>query len=254
MLVQPPVRRVSVVKWCEHQPAKQSRGREMFNKLITKLAAEKFGVEETVEPEPILKTHEIVRGCLVKVEEPQHNQHITRLAKFSLIAEDEVKSIQHKQDEKKLVDRMRVAGFPYAVRGSIVQKFEVTAGVNYGFHNGYYGITYCGDIPEFALDRLEKFYASLVVKATFHAGEILPWGSPATKEMVIAHIPFVTIHSNDKDLPIKTFDMRKVDPVLIGWPKRTFMSIGDAQQAIWLDNKEIGFVIAVWDNDKELEL
>ena len=87
---------------------------------------------------------------------------------------------------------------------------------------------YCGDIPEFALDKLEIFL-----------------GGPL-------NIGVVSIHSM-QPLPVKLLrSLPVVDPVMIGWAESPRFSY---KQSGWVArNDPLGVVIAVWDGDKEIEV
>jgi hypothetical protein len=87
---------------------------------------------------------------------------------------------------------------------------------------------YVGDIPDFALDNMEK-----------------------AKKAGIKHF---TIHSN-LPLPVKRAEkMLKSDPIMIGWTENPTIKV-DATGSIKRMSRNIeGVVIAVWDGDKETAL
>ena len=70
----------------------------------------------------------------------------------------------------------------------------------------------------------------------------------------IKSLPLITIHSNEK-LPVKEFVLKKIDPVLIGW---VTLAVPPADiYTNWyptVGEGHIGVVLAVWNNDKELEI
>ena len=123
--------------------------------------------------------------------------------------------------------------------------------INYTVHdNEGYGLLYSGDIPDFSLNNIERF------------------------DSINPHAAIFTIHSNEP-LPItklkpKITSMREilfgVDPVVLGWlnhPSITFKgdrSILDSlKHSFRMYGKKYldfhnAFIVAIWDNDKELEI
>ena len=118
--------------------------------------------------------------------------------------------------ELKLID----SGFIWFLTLESILRFKFHATLR-----GDYGIfsqlkyQYIGDIPEFALDN--------AVKA------------------ISLGIEYITIHSNQN---LKVGERAKTDPLLVGWFSEPWFR-GD-----YSNLKQEGFVIAIWDNDKELEL
>uniref|UniRef100_A0A6M3JKI8 Uncharacterized protein n=1 Tax=viral metagenome TaxID=1070528 RepID=A0A6M3JKI8_9ZZZZ len=136
-------------------------------------------------------------------------------------------------------------GFAWVVGIDFIKKFKYHASVNeyFGVGSGHRCAVYSGgeynyrfyqgDIPDAALGRIGE-----AQKCDMH---------------------WFTIHSNE-ELPIKKMDMSKRDPVIIGWRFNPHLEVsgekvemGDGGEYLPSDwNK--GFVIAIWDNDKELEI
>lgn len=88
----------------------------------------------------------------------------------------------------------------------------------------YGHIQYIGDLPNFALDRIEVARQNGLV--------------------------FGTIHSNFP-LPTEFISAKKTDPVVIGWCE--FPDICINRDIVTSFREILGVVIAMWDMDKELE-
>lgn len=121
------------------------------------------------------------------------------------------------------------------MKQGFIWKISLKKIMQYKYHafvRGGWSPQYVGDIPEFALDN-------------------------ALKAIKIGLSP-ITVHSMN-ELPVERI---KTDPIMVGWHGLTPSAIQLLQGERFLvfpDIKEramtsIGFVIAVWDNDKELEI
>jgi len=87
------------------------------------------------------------------------------------------------------------------------------------------GIWYAGDIPDFALDNIEK-----------------------AKE---CRLQDITIHSN-MPLPVQ---IEEIEPVLVGWLQqpRIVCQRGRSPRC-WCESHELGVVLAFWDMDMEINI
>ena len=135
--------------------------------------------------------------------------------------------------------QMADAGFPLVVSlEQLVSQFKYTASVTgtYCLHRNSV-IRYAGDIPDFALDRLEQARAV---------------------DVAVSRGPS-TIHSN-MPLPVRAERLIQIDPVLVLWHWHA------GSNGNWLDvtkeavykkggwSNTLGVVVAMWDMDKELVL
>ena len=106
-------------------------------------------------------------------------------------------------------------------------------------------IMYSGDFPEFALEKIFAFKDIVNVSCNHISNWDGQWG--------------ITIHSNEP-LPVQMVSLRRrLDPVVVGWI--TCPGFCYYHKRLWgrpehwaARNNKIGRVIAIWDNDKELEL
>lgn len=134
---------------------------------------------------------------------------------------------------------MVAKGFHFTVsRTKLLAAFQYAAALSWGRQDPQqlvdYGagsdvaIVYRGDIPDFALDRIE--------------------------EAQQVGIEMFTMHSNEP-LPVITV-LAKVDPVVIGWTDCPFIHLDPKTNRVDDYDKieSTGFVIAMWDIDKELQL
>lgn len=105
-------------------------------------------------------------------------------------------------------------------------EYNITKQYRRGIYHGYQ--VYAGDIPDFALDKIK---------------------------VVGDKVDFITIHSMSP-LPIRmakeSISLERVDPILVGWKYNPNLH---CINGVW-DSKSnaLGVVLAIWDNDKELEL
>ena len=110
--------------------------------------------------------------------------------------------------------------FRYYIKAGELAKLKYHALVRSRFHSRYL-LDYTGDIPDFAISRAEIAISFGIRDITIHSMQLLP------------------------------VNRLKGDPVLVGW-------MSQPEQAVWegynLDKNIEGVVIAVWDNEKELEL
>jgi len=130
-------------------------------------------------------------------------------------------------------------GFVWIVDASFVKKFcyHAAVGPDLQWHDhrifikhGHFkqAVVYAGDIPDFALERIEQVNKIGISNFTIHSMQPLP-------------INFIL-----------------TDPVLIGWPAMPSIEITDYGK----DNQKLSFhvegitgiVIAAWDIDRELEI
>jgi len=191
---------------------------------------------------PNVGTITTVRENIVKIAEVRvFTEHEKRLAKFNTALAYHIEKEREKIIENGEIAECLKANIGYPVKGNIIKKFKYYAGVNMALGEkdvDYSGLRYVGDIPDFALTRIENFILMFKRRLVL---SVLPdaWLTP-----------LVTIHSNIF-LPVEHIDLHPIDPVVIGWKKYETGS----QRISYNDLLgEIGFVLAVWDNDKELEI
>lgn len=131
------------------------------------------------------------------------------------------------------------AGFIWMVNASFVNRFHYHAAVgpDIQWHDCRIfvkqgrlkrSIVYAGDIPDFALDRIEQVTKIGISNFTIHSMQPLP-------------VNFVL-----------------TDPVLIGWPAMPYIEIincGKSNQKLNFHIEDItGIVIAAWDTNHEFEI
>lgn len=178
------------------------------------------------EPEPVMSVAEIIATEERPVVEYRDLIHLKRLLELNpnnLAAKLEVWKTSMKNE-----------GFTWLVERPFIQRFGhaavVTGEVGVYRSNWYNKVLYAGDIPDFALDRIDS----------------------AKK-----HSPFITIHSNEA-LSIR--EVILTDPIVIAWNDNPLIIFRDDRQEIgsWANSDGYreslirGFVIAAWDLDKEL--
>jgi hypothetical protein len=138
-----------------------------------------------------------------------------------------------------MLQELRAAGFVWLVGANFIRRFPYHAalGPDMQWHDHRVfirqrrirkALLYQGDIPEFALDRVEKAQNLGISNFTIHS--MLP-------------------------LPVKFI---LTDPVLIGWPAMPSIEIiryGKPNQKLSFTIEDItGIVIAIWDANHELEI
>ena len=204
----------------------------------------------------IVKNQTFVPKELIESPELLHEAKLGRVAH---IYTENLKAYNRQQEKFKLFKPYIDKGFRYFVKASIIELFPYAASfgetcqytislksdkyVRTTCVHGekYEKIIYTGDIPDFALDRWEY-----ISKIRYETQE-----RPCD----------VTIHSVNP-LPIRTenvkiFSLAKVDPVLIAWLSPIRLIFNGHNTRLWdkeANEDTIGIVLAVWDNDKELEL
>lgn len=140
-------------------------------------------------------------------------------------------------------EALRDGGFRWMITSASLKDFPYAAGIGPQSsvryeppeHSRYPAlyplerVRYVGDIPESAMDRIAMARR--------------------------AGIEEFTVHSN-RPLPISLERIfTKVDPILVGWVARPeFRLAGRACRVKSVDPNVIGVIVAVWDNDVELEL
>ena len=169
-----------------------------------------------------VSTIQVVRKCITKLNPP--TAHTVR---YSQVLGRCLPSGFEPERQKTLTE----AGFCWMVVENFASRFQYCAEVK---NPSTFGdpmvvedgksVVYVGDIPDFALDR---------IMAAEQVG-----------------LKYFTIHSNSP-LPVRY--MTICDPVLVGWTSRPYFGrsrVGWESQHAWAG----GVVIAVWDNDRELEI
>ena len=151
---------------------------------------------------------------------------------ITLLKLDEVNIIDNHLEHKcKLMDLQGIkgwyrikldllkAGFHFYITARNLNRFKYFAIVR----DKYFAPNYIGDIPDFAIDR-----ANLAISLG---------------------IEEITIHSNQ---PLAV-EYQKGDPVIVGWLRKPDNEVDNGFTRLRYENWE-GVVLAVWDNNKELEL
>jgi hypothetical protein len=190
-----------------------------------------------------IDTLELLKSC-PRVEAPKVDPHISRLCKLrgeydyaaqNLEAYNKLCSLKEnpwiidtefikKFKYHATVIPMKIEGYAFtqtSIRvGEQAQRQKVIQSQDTISNKGSY-VRYVGDIPEFALDRIEQILA---------------------KDNKIGF----TIHSN-QPLPVK---LVKIDPVLIAWTNcpGIYTDLNDKTSI----GVGIGIVVAIWDMDKEI--
>jgi hypothetical protein len=138
-----------------------------------------------------------------------------------------------------MLEELRMAGFRWIVGTDFIRRFSYHAAlgqdIQWHDHRVYekqgrvrQALVYYGDIPDFALDRVEKAQTIGISNFTIHS--ILP-------------------------MPIKFL---QIDPVLVGWPAMPSIEVlkkGKRNSKLRFTIEDItGVVIAVWDANRELEV
>ena len=240
-------------------------------------------------PLPQLSTLEVIRQEKINyVPEvpPENFEHLSKLKTLAGISVKSLVEYDQKSAEYQIVEPYITAGFRHIIKCGSIEKFAYSASLkghvqvfrnpsdHYGFSTlpvyetgTFQGIRYVGDIPEFALDNLDKFN---IVWDRLHIQtfQTLPisWGPGDLRKYdhdnisgIFTIIPqyTLTIHSAIP-LPVQyndpvVIDLRKTDPVLVAWLDYPQIEWGK-EKTIVHNHNSIGFVIAVWDNDKEFEL
>ena len=192
-------------------------------------------VQEVAEIKVIPSTVEIARNNLVnEIPIVAVSDHIRNLAQYNSEARALVES---GETAKCLIEKRQFFidnGFNYIVLPKIISSFKYHAGIKQGIQinrDDHTRVSYVGDIPEFAIERLNKF--DKLWRARLMCSEYL-----------------LTIHSN-QEMPIK---IMPIDPILIGWVKARSCFYNERLYDIQNTKDVLGVVIGVWDNDKELEL
>jgi hypothetical protein len=169
----------------------------------------------------------------------------------SIIDNNLISSITHRYRARKfeglpdyefpavMLEELRTAGFVWLVGADFIRQFpyHATLGQDIQWHDHRVfikqgrlrkALVYQGDVPEFALDRVEKAQNLGISDFTIHS--MLP-------------------------LPVKFI---LTDPVLVGWPAMPMIEViryGKTGQKLNFTVKDItGVVIAVWDSNHELEI
>src|SRR3990167_1025380 len=165
------------------------------------------------------ETLELVQKSLIPVTAP--TEHVLRLQQLT--------GISRTQNTKQVgaITLAQEKGFTLWVDEAMTLQFRYCANVVTRPINARF---YKGDMPRFALDRLEG--ALRVMRGT-------------------EQDPIVTIHSNEP-MPVAEIDLRPIDPVMVAW--LTHPHIVRVGTYCVPTTPAIGFVIAMWDMDKELSL
>ena len=203
----------------------------LFKKTIT--------MQEVAGIKAIPSTVEIARSNLInEIPLVTVSDHIRNLAQYnseaSALVETEEVTKQLIVKRQFFIDN----GFNYIVSPKIISSFKFHAGVKQGIRisrDNRTSVSYVGDIPEFAIERLNKFD-----KLFAYDWRVRMF----TPEYIL------TIHSN-QEMPIKIIP---IDPILIGWVKARSYFFQERLDQIQNAQDILGIVIGVWDNDKELEL
>jgi len=161
---------------------------------------------------------ELVKQCKVKI-----NRTVLRKARLNAIRTNSYDGVDYCLS--KLVSLS-----PWVVDIKFVRQFEYHANIGKyaGVENtGGAKVQYAGDIPEFAMDNLEK---------------------------ALGITNYVTIHSN-YPFPVE-YQLPKTDPVLVAWEGNPGITMYSKKGSRGMKkmNKTRGVVIAIWDYDKEIEI
>ena len=168
-------------------------------------------------------TVQSVQSCRIALPQ-EENPHRKRVAQAI------GQSIYRYEEYEDTINRLTEIGFRLFVHKGIFKQFRYCAGLkgSYIKSNPFYRetIDFVGDIPDFVLDNMDKIRG--VVKM------------PNSR---------FTIHSH-QPLPVTASKIyTQVDPVMVYWLRREW-----AINWTLPEGANIGVVIGVWDNDKELEI
>lgn len=182
-------------------------------------------------PEPLLSVKEAVSGSLVSVDavEKEHIHLARRKAVLGWIKYD-----TSSNEAKDLVSVAKQAGLTLMVT-SVLAKLKYVAAISsdsailrddHPVQNLWSErIWYNGDLPDFAIERVEF-------------GQKLK-------------LPFITIHSNER-MPVRMEPM--ADPVIIGWLSNPGIKLSSSGEINRWVGGIYGFVLAMWDMDKEIQI
>ncbi len=196
-------------------------------------------------------------------------EHLKRLSTLTSIRPLTYEEYYRKSAEYSITKPYIEAGFRFFITGKSIVKFPYSASLGkentYLIDNKknkevtttnvhgekYEKILYAGDIPEFALDRLELFnkvWDSIYNIPLVNSNIVHYTRSPAITIHSMSPLPIITERVKIRDIP-------KVDPVLVGWLKDPRLVFDKGKTQLWgEDSQSLGIVLAVWDNDKELEI